>query len=175
MGTAIMADRLVLDASAAIAILRNEAEAANIREALAEHADASRWVPSLFWSEVTNVLIRRYAFDEAEVAEAVRTIDNLGLETVESDRAALLASTALAVQHGLSVYDASYLALVERLDARLLTLDDRLASAAGDRAMPARRGIRESRPAYRLAPWIQWSELDRYLDAVREVTIASAR
>ena len=173
-----MAERIVIDASAAIAIIRNEADGPRLRRLMVKRALAERWVSWFFWLEVANSLARRHGLASAEVIEGIATLDDLDLSTAESDRTAVMAAVSLATEHGLSVYDASYLALAERLDAALLTLDARLAAAAGDRALPLRggdRGVRESRPAYRLRPWVAWSDLDRYVEAVREVTIASAR
>lgn len=171
---ATVADRVVLDASSAMAMLRLEPEGRHVLRLLSDE-DVEVWVPAIFWSEVANSLIRRHRLGPDAVLEAIGTLDDLGVETAEGDRPAVLAAAALAAAHGLTVYDATYLALAERLDARLLTLDAALAVAGGDRVEPIRRRVRETRPAYRLRPWVRWSELEEYLDAVREVTIASAR
>lgn len=173
-GTGTMADRLVLDASSALAVLLDEPKGATIGRLLSDQ-DVELWVPWIFWYEVANSLIRRHQLGPDAVVEACGTLDELGIATVESDRPAVLASAAVAAEHGLSVYDASYLALAERIDGRLLTLDAALAAAAGDRAVRVRRRVREPRRSYQLRPWLRWSDLDAYLDAVREVTIASAR
>lgn len=168
-----MADRVVLDASSAMAMLRLEAEGLRLLRMLSDD-DLEIWVPAIFWSEVANSLIRRHRLGPDAVLEAIGTLDGLGVETAEGDRPAVLEAAALAAEHGLTVYDATYLALAERLDARLVTLDAALGAAGGDRVVPIGRRVREARPAYRLRPWVRWSELEEYLDAVREVTIASA-
>jgi len=177
-GTVTMAERIVLDASSAIAIVRHEADGPDVRRLLSDELTSDLWVTAFFWLEVANSLMRRHRQAAAQVLEAIASLDDLDLQTADSDRPAVLASFAVASKHGLSVYDASYLALAERLDASLLTLDARLAAAAGDRALSIRRRgrrVQESKPAYQLRPWVRWSELDRYVEAVREVTIASAR
>ena len=175
---ATMAERIVVDASAGIAMIQHEPNGPLVRRLIRERPLAVRWVSWFFWFEVANSLVRRHGLGPAQVLEGIATLDDLDLNTAESDRAAVLAAVALATEHGLSVYDASYLALAQRLDARLLTLDAQLATAAGDRALPVRpddRAVSESPAPYQLRPWVPWSDLDRYIEAVREVTIASAR
>lgn len=172
-----MAERIVLDASAAIAMLRREPDGPRVRRLIRERPTAERWVSWFFWYEVANSLVRRHRQTATQASSAVALLDDFDLRTAEGDRAAVLASVALATEHGLSVYDASYLALAERLDARLLTLDVQLAAAAGDRALPVRleRRVQEPRAPYQLRPWVAWKDLDRYIEAVRDVTIASTR
>jgi predicted nucleic acid-binding protein len=133
-----VADRLVLDASAAIAIARAEPGAAGIRTILAEHlaADGEIEVPDHFWLEFVNILVRRYGTTPAEVVEAIRELDELGIVTWEIDRPLLLLALQWMLSEGLSAYDAAHLALAEVVDGQLLTLDSRLAAAAGDRAIP---------------------------------------
>jgi len=174
---ATMAERIVLDASSAIAVVRGEPDGPSVRRLVMESTSGERWVSWFFWYEVANSFARRHRLTAPEVLEGIAALDDLDLSTAEGDRAAVLATVALATEHGLSVYDASYLALAERLDARLLTLDAQLAAAAGDRALPIRPGrrVREPRAPYQLRPWVAWKDLDRYVEAVREVTIASAR
>jgi hypothetical protein len=62
------------------------------------------------------------------------------------------------IRHGLGAYDAAYLALAEAVDGRLLTLDQRLAEAAGERAVPLEGAgptrIAERRAPYRAGPGI---------------------
>jgi predicted nucleic acid-binding protein len=133
-----VADRLVLDASAAIAIDQSEPAAASIRTILAEHLGAGGEidVPDHFWLEFVNVLVRRYSRTPTEAVEAIRELDELGIVTFEIDRPLLLLVLRSMVTGELSAYDAAYLALAEVVDGRLLTLDSRLAAAAGDRAIP---------------------------------------
>lgn len=133
-----VADRLVLDASAVIAIDQSEPAAASIRTILAEHLAAGGEidVPDHFWLEFVNVLVRRYSRTPTEAVEAIRELDELGIVTFEIDRPLLLLVLRSMLTGELSAYDAAYLALAEVVDGRLLTLDSRLAAAAGDRAIP---------------------------------------
>ena len=70
-------------------------------------------VPSHFWLEVANVLIRRYRHSPDEVVERVRALDEFAIRTIELDRSLWLLALDRMLQHGLSSYDAAYLALAE--------------------------------------------------------------
>lgn len=132
-----MAERVVIDASVAIALIRREPERPAIRAAARHWAGEGLQlvVPSHFWVEVVNVLVRRYGQTEAEVVEALAALDELAIQTVDLDRPTLLLAFLPITQAGLSAYDAIYLALAISTDARLATLDRRLAEAAGGRAI----------------------------------------
>jgi predicted nucleic acid-binding protein len=170
------ADVLVVDASAAISMVRGEEAESAVRRVMDRAGPGHLFVPEILWVEVTNVLVRRYGQPYDTVLEAVAELDGLGLRTVQSSRGGLLSSVALMVEHGLSAYDAIYLALAESLDAQLLTLDERLAAAAGNRAVSLDPGeVHEPRTPYKLEPWITWGDAAQYLEAVRRVTLDEAR
>ncbi len=79
----------------------------------------------------------------------------------------LLALDAVA-RHGLSAYDATYLALAEAADAELLTADAALATAAGARARLVGPGrIGESPGSYAAGPWTDWPGAASYLADLR--------
>lgn len=169
-------DTLVIDASAAISVVRGEEAGGVVRGVIGRRPPRRLLVPEIFWVEVTNILVRRYGQPMEAVLSAVAELDGLRLRTIHSNRGGLLSSVALMVEHGLSAYDATYLALAESLDAELLTLDRKLAAAAGDRAVQLDPGeVREPRAPYRLEPWITWDEAADYLKAVRQVTLEEAR
>lgn len=169
---------LVVDASAAIAILLNDDGAEAVDRVIRRRRSRGvrLVVPELFWIETANALGRRHAQSLDVILEAVATLDRMGLVTVNTDRAGVLTMAVTMLDHGLSAYDATYLALAETLDASLLTLDRRLASAAGSRAVDlGPREMRETSAAYRLEPWIQWPGAGDYFEAVRRVTLEEAR
>jgi predicted nucleic acid-binding protein len=128
---------IVIDASAAIALVAQEPEGPAVRQMLAVWSKQKRLisVPSLFWLEVVNALLRRRRWSGADTLEAVHKLDVYQLDTVEQDRALVVAALDLGERHEMSAYDATYVALAIRLDAQLLTLDGRLALAAGERAV----------------------------------------
>jgi predicted nucleic acid-binding protein len=171
-----MTSTVVLDASAALAVLRKEPDAPAVLAELRGSAERGGrlLVPDLFWLEVTNALLRRYGSTAAEVVEAIRELDELELETIALDRALRLLAVDRSDRHALTSYDSVYLALAEALDADVVTLDARLATAAGPRARPVRpihRGTAESSPTYAVtepgAPLQAWAGYGAYLAEIR--------
>ena len=170
-----MPDGLVLDSSAALAVLLGEPDAALVRDHLVRQVEQPLLVLDLFWLEVVNVLVRRHGWDPDAVVEAIRELDGLGIETVAPDRPIVLAAMDLAVTHAISAYDAAHLALAEAADASLLTLDERLATAAGARAaISPRPGTHEERASYGAAAVVapDWSRHGRYLGELRRAAAA---
>jgi len=162
---------IVLDASAAIAIIRREPPAsallAFLRDTVAK--GSSRLVPDGFWLELVNVLIRRYRAAPEKAIEALREMDDLGIDTVRMDRPLLLVAIDLQARFGLSADDASYLALAETEDAGLLTLDRQLALAAGPRAVHI-PGFSQERLSEVPAPYgepVDWARFGPYLARLR--------
>ena len=156
-------------------MVRREESADRIRRLLVDRswAGARVIVPTVFWIEVVNVLARRHRYAGDAILEAIALLDGLGLTTVDESRPSLLLTVEAVVTHGLTAYDAVYLALAESSDADLLTLDNQLAAAAGPRAVDGADGsVREPRAAYRLEPWISWEELPEYLAAARRAAVS---
>ena len=128
---------VVVDASVAIAIARAESEGPPAAARIVDWArgGARIVVPSHFWLEVSNSLLRRHGWSGAAALEAVHELDRLRLETVDGDRALVLLAIDLCERHRLTTYDATYLALALTLDASIATFDRALATAAGPRAI----------------------------------------
>jgi uncharacterized protein with PIN domain len=102
-----MAERVVLDASADLALLRDEPEATAVRAVLAglpPDPDAAL-VPEHFWLEIVNVLVRRYHWDAPQVVQAIRELDELGITTVPYERPLALLGLDGMVAHGMTAYD----------------------------------------------------------------------
>jgi predicted nucleic acid-binding protein len=167
-----MAERsrtIVLDASAGLKLVRVEE---GRDDAFRIAAAAGRiCVPSFFWLEIVNVLVRRHGWPGAGVIEAVHGLEALGIETLEADRAALLAVIDLVERHDLTAYDAAYLALALSLDAEIATADRGLARAAGDRAIAigGDGGVAEEPADYRprTPSWPSWADAGAYLAELR--------
>lgn len=171
---------IVLDASAAIALIRSEGAEQAITAQLSRLriSGGQLLVPDHFWIELTNVFVNRYAASPGEAVQILRELDELGVESVRTERALILHAIEIQHRYRLSAYDATYLALAEAEDARLLTLDARLADAAGDRAirlegMPPRRLV-EPTATYHRDP-IDWARFGPYLAQLRAEAVAGGR
>lgn len=84
-------------------------------------------VPALLYYEVANILLfgrSRPPVDEA--AEALDDLFSIPLIVAAPTPDAADAALRLASRHGLSYYDASYVALAETMNCVLLTADQRL-------------------------------------------------
>jgi predicted nucleic acid-binding protein len=109
------------------------------------HTDAAlRWLeqpcrffaPDLLFAETANTIwkkVRRGELTRQQGQQLVADLTDIAVETV-SCRSLAEDAHALAAATERSVYDALYLALAVRLDARMVTADDRL--VAGLAAFP---------------------------------------
>lgn len=123
---------IVLDASAAAAIVFREPDAARVAPILL--ASARVRVPQLFHLELANVArtkVRRKEIDRRRAHVLLATTRKWPVEVVATPWERLW---PLAWAHGLTIYDAAYLWLARTSRCRLLTLDVALASAAGRRS-----------------------------------------
>lgn len=175
-----MKDRLVVDASVMIAIVRPEPERAVLLEILAERtrAGVALVAPSGLWLEIVNSLVRRHRTTSERILETLKEIDGFGIRIVDIGRPLLLLTLDLAERFGLTSYDASYLAVAITEDADLLTLDRDLAAAAGDRAVaiggPPR--LHETTPVYEHeVTWPRYKEASAYLASLRAEALAGRR
>lgn len=160
---------VVLDASAGLSIVRAEPGSDEASRVVASAARTC--VPTSFWLEMVNVLVRRHGWSGSAVIEAVHELESLGVETLEADRAALLSVIDLVERHALTAYDASYLALALSLDAQLATADRLMARAAGDRAILIGEGrVGEESAAHlpRTPTWPSWADAGAYLASLRD-------
>ena len=158
-----MTDSIVLDASVAAKLYFREdlsAEAATAVR-LAEAIIA----PELLLIELASVASKRVRRGTSPIGPARSAVGSVGelLDEVASMVDLTPRAFALAVEHGFSAYDATYLALAEARGLRVLTADVRLVTLARkvgldtlvlqlgngtgegtDRVRPRRRGFRTS-------------------------------
>ena len=125
---------IVLDASAAVALLLNlQPRAARLRERL-DRPGESLHVPHFFDVEVAHVRRRYVLRDQVPVRRAQAALRALiELEATRYPHAPLL-DRIWELRANLTAYDAAYIALAEALNAPLVTLDERLANAPGHNA-----------------------------------------
>ncbi len=117
----------VVDASAMAALLFGEPEGEHVAARLAEDRLVA---PTLLAFELASVCLkklRRYPEQRAALIAAFAMFGRISVESVEIDQADAI---ELAEVFGLSSYDAAYLSLARALTAELVTLDNRLQSAA---------------------------------------------
>lgn len=86
--------------------------------------------PPHFGTEVANALLRGLRLEPGDVGARLRELFRAGVEVVDRGLIGLVDAIDLAAGHGISVYDAAYLALAVELEADLATRDRSLAGAA---------------------------------------------
>jgi len=119
---------IVADASAVAEVLLRRARAGSIRAILAGHAELH--VPEHFHIEVMSALRRRLLRGDLSEVGAARALVSLADLRALSYPVRELIAPIWSLRANLSVYDAAYLALAQRLDVGLITLDAALAEAA---------------------------------------------
>jgi predicted nucleic acid-binding protein len=125
----VAADRVVLDASAAVTALGEVSQpAARLRRRL---AGVLTEAPHLIDADVGSVLRRRTAAGLIDPRTAAGALRGVSLLVAERYPHGPLASAAWALRDDVSYYDALYVALAGRLGVPLLTADTRLARAPG--------------------------------------------
>lgn len=122
---------IVIDASVTIGWLLGETERAEscIRQAQIEGA----LVPSIWPYEVANaisVAARRARIQEADRPKLLGLAFELDLDIEETRLSAVTEADDFSRKYGLTAYDAAYLALAQRWQATLATLDADLRTAA---------------------------------------------
>jgi len=126
--------KMVLDSSCTLGFLmmdEQDAQSATVLQALENGAQAI--VPAHWPVEVANSM--RCAFpkriNETELAELCETAADLPVDIDDEPRHRIFKqSVRLATAHNLSVYDAAYLELAMRENAKLATKDTALTKAA---------------------------------------------
>jgi predicted nucleic acid-binding protein len=126
-----MAEALVLDASAWLAVLLQE-EPYDLIQAHLIHGKL--YSPALIRFETTNALLmaerrQRWMTSAKARIEVLQFVRDMAIEEIPP-AVWWTRSDALASKHRLSFYDASYLAVADVLDFPLLTLDRGLQKAA---------------------------------------------
>ena len=130
-----MSERFVIDASIGLAWV-HPSQATSQTAALLRQVElgAELVVPALWFSEVANALLvleRRKKLSADEREKALSRLASLGASIdEEGPRLAFTATSKLAFEHGLSVYDACYLELAARRKLALASRDDTLRAAA---------------------------------------------
>ena len=130
----------VIDSSVALTWCFAEERTAETVALLDRVTDSGATAPSLWPLEILNALLmaeRRKRVDFAKRHELIDALQSLPV-TLDTETAAQAWITAnrLAERHCLTVYDAAYLELAQRLDLPLATLDADLRKAASALGIP---------------------------------------
>ncbi len=118
----------VVDASAIAALLFGEPDAPTIATQL---RNAKLAAPPLLQFEVASVCLKKLHRHPEQREALLSTHQLFGRMAIVETRVDLPEAITLAERMGLTVYDASYLWLAQKLQAELITLDKQLADAAG--------------------------------------------
>ncbi len=125
---------IVLDASAAVAVLLNlGAGATRLRERM-EQEDDGLHVPHLFEIEVLNALRHHALRHGLSERRGLELLEDLTTMSVSRYAHTAMLPRIWELRANVSTYDAAYIALAETLEAPLVTRDARLARAPGIRA-----------------------------------------
>lgn len=129
-----MSGSFVLDASVALAWVFSDQGDSGTQELLGALAHHRARVPTVWWLEIANVLLkaeREEILTSAEAARFIALLQRLPIDVDLSTPAqASLGVLSLGRAHGLSAYDAAYLDLALRDGLPLATRDKALQSAA---------------------------------------------
>ncbi|MBU1326201.1 MAG: type II toxin-antitoxin system VapC family toxin [Alphaproteobacteria bacterium] len=122
---------VVLDASAIAAWVFPGQTTLASRRFLADLDRHRLAAPYVFRWEVANLIMVKGAVRDVEPATALRAIDALEIAIAEpTPQQDVFALTSFAMEAGLTLFDAAYLALAMELAAALATRDARLIDAA---------------------------------------------
>jgi len=122
---------IVVDASCLYEVVIDTPTAEPIRQRLAEDPDQA--APHVIDIEVFSLIRRDQMAGRVDSTIAELAVDDLRSWPGERYGHRALLSRAWELRHAVRGWDAVYVALAEVLDATLLTLDRRLASATGPR------------------------------------------
>lgn len=126
-------NRFVLDCSVSAAWCLQETESETAEKILALMSGADVLVPSLWLVEMANVLVVAQRRGRISPADAVRAENLLRVLPIRIDpvrQEDLPRLRAVALEHGLTAYDAGYLEIAMRNRLPLATLDEGLRRAA---------------------------------------------
>lgn len=145
---------LVLDSSVCLSWFFPDERTSFTDTALQVAASEECWVPSVWRLEFPNALLVAEKRRRLTRAERLQVLDEAARLLIRVDTTVhdLRQISALAEQHGLSTYDASYLELALRIPAPLITLDKELAASAAAAGVvvhaPGRLGASQLRGRY---------------------------
>ncbi len=125
---------LVLDASMVISLIMPDERDVSSDATILRLKQSIIWVPSIWPDEVMNALVvslGRHRLDKSEYSQAVTLLRWIDPQVEPPDIERVVGLTAeIALRHGLTIYDASYVELAKRCGLPLLFRDRKLIRAA---------------------------------------------
>ena len=119
----------VVDASTVVAALLDDGPPGRWCEARLVEGDLA--APALLPFEVANVVRRLELRSVLPQSDAANALNDLRLLQVDLVPFEAVADRVWSLRHNATAYDAAYVAVAEAIDARLVTLDRRLATLPG--------------------------------------------
>ena len=115
----------VIDASVVIKWFSQEEATDRALTVRGEHVEGKQTLvaPDLLVYEIANALRFRPGFTSLATARAIRDLLDLGLDLIVPSRELIRRGSEMAYAYGITVYDASYLALGELLGVEVITAD----------------------------------------------------
>lgn len=124
---------MIIDTSVTVKWFYEEAETAKalrLFEGIMGHTIRAV-VPDLLFYEFANVLKTKGRADRTKTESALATLHELPWTVIAPDQHFISHALQVAEQYGISVYDASYVALAFEWDVPLITADERLVRLVG--------------------------------------------
>lgn len=123
-----MAKNIVLDASVIVKwfIDENNSDKAEIIKEQFINEKINIIIPSLLYYEVLNALKYSKLFKLDELNLVGESIENYGFNAVVIKDEIREKMVEIAINHDISIYDASYIALAEKFNTQLITADEKI-------------------------------------------------
>lgn len=125
--------RCVIDANIIIKQFINDPLTAKVNRLLDHLNDSSAdfYVPDLLYIECANVLckyVRANLYTAEQIEADLNDLKSLRLQVTQT-QSLIIKASEIALRYGLTAYDGCYVALSDRVNVPLLTLDKRLFNA----------------------------------------------
>lgn len=125
---------IILDASVILKMIFEEQDTNLVLQLIENHITGKEKMaaPELLYYELANVLATKTPLSVKSSSSALTEIFNLEIETYTLGVEEFLSSINISYKYKISVYDASYMILAERLNCNFITADVKLVKKTKD-------------------------------------------
>lgn len=125
---------IILDASVILKMIFEEQDTNLVFQLIENHITGKEKMaaPELLYYELANVLATKTPLSVKSSSSALTEIFNLEIETYTLGVEEFLSSINISYKYKISVYDASYMILAERLNCNFITADVKLVKKTKD-------------------------------------------